>query len=133
MKQLYLPTGVWQALVYHPGADLHVVDRSSLAFHFIILDIFCLMHRHKLCAVDHLEPKLEDIRAAVDFITEHQSRKEGVYIHCKGTVPLRIGAFLFMKGSHTLLLSNPICAEPACGADFYLRKQYIFCSLKVWS
>lgn len=43
--------------------------------------------RHALWhTVDHLEPTLEDIKAAVAFIKEHYDKKEGVYIHCKGMI-----------------------------------------------
>ena len=33
--------------------------------------------------VDHFEPSLESLEAAVKFIQEHKSRGEKVYVHCK--------------------------------------------------
>lgn len=36
-----------------------------------------------LPTVDHFEPTLESMKAAVDFIKEHKERGEKVYVHCK--------------------------------------------------
>lgn len=36
-----------------------------------------------LPTVDHFEPSVEQMRDAVAFIKEHQSRGEKVYVHCK--------------------------------------------------
>lgn len=36
-----------------------------------------------LPTVDHFEPSVASLRAAVDFIAEHKERGEKVYVHCK--------------------------------------------------
>jgi protein-tyrosine phosphatase len=36
-----------------------------------------------LPTTDHFEPSLKDIQSAIQFIIDHQRRKEKVYVHCR--------------------------------------------------
>ena len=37
----------------------------------------------RIPVVDHFEPSADNLRQAVDFISEHKKRGEKVYVHCK--------------------------------------------------
>jgi predicted protein tyrosine phosphatase len=41
-----------------------------------------IRHLH-LPTTDHFEPSLSDMKRAIQFIAEHEQRKETVYVHCR--------------------------------------------------
>lgn len=79
---------------------------------------------------DYVQPTLDDLTRAVDFIDEAASRQESVYVHCKagkGRAPTVVVAYLMRKHNMSPRQAQDyiVARRPQISKNLYLRENVI--------